>query len=54
MSPAVCPLSAPSANYQTDPAGQIDRNDTTTPVQQAPRNLLKLADPDRLVVRAGV
>jgi hypothetical protein len=36
MSPAVCPLSAPSANYRTDPAGQIDRNDRTTPLQQAP------------------
>jgi hypothetical protein len=37
MSPAVCPLSAPSANYRTDPASQIDRNDRTMPVQQAPR-----------------
>jgi hypothetical protein len=37
MSPAVCPLSAPSANYRIDPTSQIDRNNRTTPVQQPPR-----------------
>jgi hypothetical protein len=36
MSPAVCPLSAPSANHRIDPTGQIDRDDRTTPDQQAP------------------
>jgi hypothetical protein len=36
MSPAVCPLSAPSANHRIDPTGQIDRNGKTTPDQQAP------------------
>jgi hypothetical protein len=54
MGRAVCPLSAPSANHRIDPTAQIDRNDSTTPVQQAPRSLLKLADPDWLVVRAVV
>jgi hypothetical protein len=37
MSPAVCPPSAHSANHRIDPITQIDRNDKTTPVQQAPR-----------------
>jgi hypothetical protein len=37
MSPAVCPLPAPSANHRIDPTSQIDRNDRTTPAQQAPR-----------------
>jgi hypothetical protein len=37
MSPAVCLLPAPSANHRIDTISQIDNNDRTTPVQQAPR-----------------
>jgi hypothetical protein len=36
MSPAVCPLSAPSANHRIDPMTEIDNNDGATPNQPVP------------------